>query len=96
MPQAFTVDLDHLDRIVTRLSNLEKSIEQHLADLDKRIQQIHTVWSGDAAASQLAAHREWMTGAAEMRVGLAALRAAALTAHENYSAAVAANTKMWW
>lgn len=95
MSGAFAVDLDSLDDVVTRLANLEKSIEQQLADLDTRIRQIHGVWSGEAAAAQLAAHREWMAGAQQMRAGLGALRAAASTAHSNYSAAVAANKQMW-
>ncbi|MEP6696067.1 MAG: WXG100 family type VII secretion target [Pseudonocardiales bacterium] len=95
MSGPFTVDLDKLDGVVTRMGIFEKSIEARLAELDGRIQKMHGVWCGAAAAAQLATHREWMAGAREMRAGLVALKAAAATAHANYSAAVAANVRMW-
>lgn len=95
MSSQFVVDLEQLDSVVSRLASFEQELERHIADVDARVQRVHGVWSGDAAAANLAAHREWMAGAQGMRTALAEIKAAAATAHSNYSAAVAANTQMW-
>ena len=95
MSGRFIVDLEQLDSVVSRMAAFEKTIEKHIADVDARVQRIHGVWSGDAAAAHLAAHHEWMAGAHEMRTALAEMKAAAATAHSNYSAAIAANQQMW-
>jgi len=95
MPGWFVVDLEQLDSVMSRLAAFEQTLERHIADVDARVQHIHGVWSGDAAAAHLAAHRGWMAGAQEMRTALAEIKAAAATAHSNYSAAIAANKQMW-
>lgn len=95
MPGWFVVNLEQLDSVVSKLTAFEQTIERHIADVDARVQRIHGVWSGDAAAAHLAAHRGWVAGAQEMRTALAEIKAAAATAHSNYSAAVAANKQMW-
>ena len=95
MSGRFVVDLEHLDSVVSRLVSFEKALEKHIADVDACVQRVHSVWSGGAAAANLAAHREWMAGVQEMRTALAEIKAAAATAHSNYSAAVAANKQMW-
>ncbi|MGH3718479.1 MAG: WXG100 family type VII secretion target [Pseudonocardiaceae bacterium] len=95
MPGWFVVDLEQLDGVVSRLAAFEQTLERRIADVDARVQGVHGVWSGDAAAAQLAAHREWLAGAGRMRTALAEITAAATTAHANYSAAVAANKRMW-
>ena len=92
---AFAVDLTRLDATVAVLGDRTAAVETLLADLDARIARLHELWSGAAAAAQLDAHRRWLAGAQDMRDGLAAMRAAAATAHGNYSAAVAANVAMW-
>jgi WXG100 family type VII secretion target len=95
MPGWFAVDLERLDGIVSKLAGFEQTLERRIADVDARVQRIHGVWCGDAAAAHLAAHREWMDGARRMRTALAEIAEAAATAHANYSAAVAANKQMW-
>lgn len=92
---AFTVDLDALDETIALLAARSAAIAAELATLDGHIARLHDVWSGEAAAAQLAAHRQWLAGAEEMRTGLEEIRAAAATAHGNYSAAVTANLAMW-
>lgn len=91
----FVVDLEKLDSVVSRLAAFEQTLERHIADVDARVQRVHQVWSGDAAAAHLAAHREWMAGARQMRTALTEITTAAATAHSNYSAALAANKQMW-
>ena len=95
MSDLYTVDLDELAACVERLSQFEAFVETKLDDVDRRVQQLHSAWTGKAADGQLAAHREWMAGAAEMKDGLIKLRQAAANAHANYSAARAANLTMW-
>lgn len=92
---AYAVDLTRLDDTVTLLAARTAAVTDLLDDLDARIATLQTLWSGAAADAQLAAHRAWLAGAQDMRDGLAAMRAAAATAHANYSAAVAANLAMW-
>jgi WXG100 family type VII secretion target len=95
MSDRFIVNLEQLDSVVSKLAAFEQTLERHIADVDARVQRIHSVWSGQAAAANLAAHHEWMAGAQEMRTALADIKAAAATAHSNYSAAIAANKQMW-
>ena len=92
---AFAVDLGRLDDTVTLLAARTAAIEDQLATLDTRIAALQSTWNGAAADAQLAAHREWLAGAQDMRDGLATMRAAAATAHANYTAAVDANLRMW-
>ena len=92
---AFTVDLDALDEAIQVMEARSAAIAAQLDTLDGQIGRLHDVWTGEAAAAQLAAHRQWLAGAKEMREGLDAIRAAARTAHGNYSAAVTANLSMW-
>jgi WXG100 family type VII secretion target len=66
MSGRFVVDLEQLDSVVSRLAAFEQKLERHITDVDARVERIHGVWSGDAAAANLAAHREWMVGAQEM------------------------------
>lgn len=92
---AFTVDLDDLDAAVVRLRRVERLVEDRLARIDSRMRALYGSWRGDAATAQRAAHDDWVAGAAEMRTALGALRSVAATAHENYCAAVTANTAGW-
>lgn len=92
---AYRVDLDALDRTISAMQSTSDTVGAELTALDGHIAALHGVWSGEAAAAQLQAHREWSEGAKAMRDALDTLRALARTAHGNYSAAVAANQKMW-
>jgi WXG100 family type VII secretion target len=92
---AYAVDLDRLDAAVALLAARTAVVDDALDTLDAQVAALHVVWSGAAAAAQDDAHRAWLAGARDMRDGLAAMQAAAATAHANYSAAVAANLAMW-
>ncbi|MFX0573050.1 WXG100 family type VII secretion target [Nocardia nepalensis] len=92
---AYTVDLDQLDAAVTVLQAFSRDVEAELADIDRRIGELHLSWSSDAATAQRAAHDRWMTGAAELRENLDELREIARKAHTNYTAAIETNTRMW-
>jgi WXG100 family type VII secretion target len=95
MSSRFVVEFDLLQEVVDRMAAFESGLEQRLADVDARIARLHQSWSGAAAAEQARAHREWVSGARQMREAIATLRAIGATAHGNYSAAIVANRQMW-
>lgn len=89
------MDLEELDSVVGHADELTKQVETWLNDLDALLSRLHETWSGETAAAQLEAHRQWVLGAEQMSESLRNLRSAAHTAHANYSSAVSANSKMW-
>ncbi|WP_026422169.1 WXG100 family type VII secretion target [Actinokineospora inagensis] len=91
----FRVDPAHLDHVVAEIVRFDTTFETALDDADKRVNQLHASWSGDAADRQRAAHEEWKRGAEKMREALATMREIAKTASGNYTDAAAANAKMW-
>ncbi|WP_433664715.1 WXG100 family type VII secretion target [Nocardia sp. CA-128927] len=92
---AYTVNLEQLDAAVAVLQAFSRDVEAELADIDRRIGELHLSWSGDAATAQQQAHSRWMAGAAELRQNLDELREIARKAHTNYTAAIETNTRMW-
>ncbi|MFI9508401.1 WXG100 family type VII secretion target [Nocardia sp. NPDC052566] len=91
----FEVDLDHLDQVTARIGGLVGFVTDSLTGLDTRISALHQEWTGATATAHDRAHREWVTGANEVREGVDAMRAAAHTAHQHYSTAIATNRAMF-
>ncbi len=91
----YSVDLDELDAVITRMAKFDTALDEHLSKLDARINRLHKTWTGDAAVAQKAEHDKWMQAAREMRHAMATMRSAGKTAHANYSRAFAANVGMW-
>lgn len=87
-PQAMAQGVARLERGVAELAD-------HLAALDRGLDQMCSLWSG-AAQQAYARQRElWRSAADDMARTLDALRAILATAHANYGAAEAANLRMW-
>lgn len=91
----FAVDLELLVAGIEALLACEQTCDESLVDVRRDIARLHLAWSGDAASAQAEAQRGWESGFGQMREGLAAMRAAAATAHDNYRAAVKTNVAMW-
>jgi WXG100 family type VII secretion target len=89
------VDVERLTEFVERLRHTQAQLIRAEDDVDARIRQLHPGWAGAAAQAQECAHEQWRAGAARLQDALAALHAAARTAHGNYAAAVLANRRMW-
>ncbi|MFC3962579.1 WXG100 family type VII secretion target [Nocardia jiangsuensis] len=71
MGSQFSVDLEELDNIVTRVSALATFIADNLDEVDDRIATLTgTGWEGVAAAAYFDAHRRWSAGAREFVTGL--------------------------
>jgi WXG100 family type VII secretion target len=94
-PDDYTVDLDELDDIIGDLEGAERSLESLTNDLERQIAKLHETWEGLSAQAQREAHAEWEEGMRDMRAALADMRAAARTAHGNYSKAIRTNVGMW-
>jgi WXG100 family type VII secretion target len=95
MTAGFRVRPAQLADVVQRLGALDAHLQSVLAQVERRVDELHLTWSGEAAQAQRATHDEWQRGAAQMRAGLATMRSIAATAHANYVAAATANVRMW-
>ncbi|PPJ31734.1 WXG100 family type VII secretion target [Nocardia nova] len=95
MGSQFSVDLDHLDQIVSRLSGLAEFIGDHLNDIQQRVAGLQgTGWEGLAARANDDAHREWVSGAQELVDGIREMSDAAKQAHGAYTRALELNRRM--
>lgn len=92
--RGYSVDLEHLDAVTARIGGLHGFITESLAGLDSRIAAAHQEWTGAAADKHTEAHREWAAAAQEAAEAIAAMRAAARTAHTAYGDTVAANCRV--
>ncbi|MGA4786671.1 WXG100 family type VII secretion target [Nocardia sp. AB354] len=95
MASRFSVDLEHLDHIVSRLVGLAGYIEDHLSDIEQRVASLQgTGWEGLAARAYDDAHREWISGARELVEGVKDMSDAAKEAHAAYTRALELNWRM--
>jgi WXG100 family type VII secretion target len=94
-PDEFTVMTDELDEVIADLEVTEAALDAVDRDLTSRMGLLHESWEGQAAEAHAAAHAEWTEGLREMRRALQELRAAARSAHGNYTGAAEANVSMW-
>ena len=93
----FTVDLDELDNLVTRLTSLVGFLTDHLSVLDQKVATLHSgdIWQGITADAHQKAHAQWAVAAKEFVDGVAELSTAARNAHSQHSTAITANTRMF-
>jgi WXG100 family type VII secretion target len=92
---AYRADLAALSELVARLESFDGRAESLAADLDSQVRRLQGEWSGRSAEAHLAAHREWLAGARQMRAAAGGLRSAVRVARANYAAAMSANVRMW-
>ncbi|WP_040841491.1 WXG100 family type VII secretion target [Nocardia brevicatena] len=90
----FTVNLERLDDIVTRLAGLAGYLTEQLDLIDDKVAGLDGAWETLAANAYRDAHRLWSTGAREFATGLADISDAARTAHNRYTTAAEVNRKM--
>ncbi|WP_342801117.1 WXG100 family type VII secretion target [Nocardia sp. No.11] len=93
-PPAFSVDLDQLEQLTARMRGYMSAVADVLTALDAKAKEVEGVWSGAAATAYSEAHTEWRAGVTDMQDGLAALEAAAKTAHQSYTDAASATLKI--
>jgi WXG100 family type VII secretion target len=91
----FSVDLDHLDQVVARLTGLSGFLTETFDEIDQRVKALHCgEWDGVAARAYAEAHGKWIDEAKEFAQGVADATAAAKRAHDRYGEAVNVNTRM--
>lgn len=95
MTERYVVDHDALDSLIVRMEHYLVSMKGWIDDVDSRVAQVQTTWTGEAADAQQGSHQNWQQGAAEMQTALNEIRANARVAHTNYVNAVSANVQMW-
>jgi len=82
----------------TGIGDLEHGIEQieaQLADLRDHLAPIRASWDGSASSAWTHYQKLWDTAAADLVASLGTLHTIVATAHRNYSAAEAANARIW-
>jgi len=89
----YRVELEELLAFVEALRAFEQRAEAIATRVEEQVADLHTGWSGDAAAAHRVSHEEWSAAAAQMREAISELRAAH-TAHRNYTEAVRLNLEM--
>ncbi|MEU4314365.1 WXG100 family type VII secretion target [Nocardia sp. NPDC024068] len=94
MNSEFTVDVERLDAIVSRLSNLAGYLTEQLDLIDDKVAGLDGAWETLAANAYRDAHLLWSAGAREFATGLADISDAARTAHTRYTTAAEVNRKM--
>ncbi|BCI51604.1 hypothetical protein NIIDNTM18_08820 [Mycolicibacterium litorale] len=90
----YRVELNELLAFVDKLQAFEQRAEAIAARIDRQVADLHTTWSGEAAAAHRAHHDEWVTAETQMREALTRLRQAAHHAHRNYTEAARLNKEM--
>ncbi|WP_433682991.1 WXG100 family type VII secretion target [Nocardia sp. CA-119907] len=95
MSSEFSVDLDHLDEIVSRLAGLAGFLTDHLDEIDDKVATLQgSGWEGVAAQAYVDAHSQWAIGAREFAEGVRDMSDAAKRAHADYTSAIEVNRKM--
>ncbi|WP_431941723.1 WXG100 family type VII secretion target [Nocardia grenadensis] len=94
MSAEFTVDVQRLDDLVARLSNLSGYLTEQLDLIDDKVATLDGAWETVAANAYRDAHRLWSTGAREFATGLADISDAARATHTRYTTAAEVNRKM--
>ncbi|WP_067670325.1 WXG100 family type VII secretion target [Nocardia miyunensis] len=95
MSSEFTVDLEQLDRIVSRLSGLAEFLHDHLNELDRKVRTLSGgSWESKAASAYNDAHTAWLSSAREFAEGVATMSDAAQKAHGRYTNAVDVNRRI--
>lgn len=92
---AYSLDVDDLARVIIDLARGHRALSELAADLERRIDELHLSWEGQAAQAHRLAQAAWNQGFHEMREALARMRQAADTAHRNYTSAAAVNHRLW-
>jgi WXG100 family type VII secretion target len=95
MSSEFSVDLDQLDQIISRLNGLSGFLQDHLDQLDRKVASLSGGgWESAAANAYTNAHTQWASSAREFADGVAELRDAVHKAHGRYSRAIDVNRRM--
>ena len=91
----YQVDQEELQGLIDKAARIEKTITDRLAEINRRIGDMHVGWDGEAAAAHKVAHGAWMKAALDMRDALGNMHAESGKAHRNYTGVVDHHKRMW-
>ena len=92
---AYDADLDELRSAVRLLADCQRDLVSLAGEIDDAHGRLQGGWSGQAGRAEATSYAAWRAGCAEMVTALAAVRAIAEAADEQYVDAVAANVERW-
>jgi WXG100 family type VII secretion target len=93
MSSEFSVNLDQLDQVVSRLNGLAGFLRDHLQELDRKVANLtNGSWESVAATAYADAHAQWAASAKEFADGVAAMSDTGRLAHNSYTAAISLNS----
>ncbi len=95
MAEAFSVDPAALTDALERTGRFQGSSRALLDEIESAVKNLHVSWQGAAAVAHATAHQKWTHGAQQMTQALTVLHRSGTAAHDNYTQAAEANTKMW-
>jgi WXG100 family type VII secretion target len=90
-----TVHLAQLAEVIDELTRITAELDEALSDADAASHRLHGTWEGDSSEAHTVAHFSWSNDSHDMATALAEMRVLLRGAHDNYSSAIEANTKMW-
>ena len=95
MTFSYAADLELAASVIGTLTSVEDDLAEVVRDLRWRIDRLHTVWDGHAAAAHVSAHASWVASYDEMHAALVVMRRVVRACRSNYADAAAANSAMW-
>lgn len=95
MPGQLTVHFETLAQASDDLDSISNALQEHLTELDAGVRRIAESWTGDAQEAFQGYYHRWRSDSADLHRTLRTLQRTVDTAHGNYSAARAANLRMW-
>lgn len=94
MAGEYSVDLDDLEILISRLTAYQGFLIDQLDELERRVRALSSTWSAAAATAFEDAHRDWAAGVAGVSTALETMRHNAEQAHTSYTGVGVANKKM--
>ena len=95
MPEKISVDSPELLALVDGARAAVGAIDEALAELDARVAQLRSGFTGEASDAYDVAQREWLATAQQMRDSLDAFRSGLTNAHGHYGAAETSAVRTW-
>jgi len=89
------VDPDELQALIDKAARIGKTITDRLAEINKRVGDMHPGWAGEAAAAHKVARAVWIKAALDMRDALGTTHAESGNARRGYTGVVDHLKGMW-
>lgn len=92
---AYRIELAAVQDLVDDLARFATTVDDRIRSLDAQIEELHLVWTGDAAIAHRSAHSQWREGVADIREAIVEIRKAASHSHAAFGGLQEHLRKMW-